>query len=61
MVVCDAAMVMAIMSVFMTMLVAMMSVVVGDDNGVCDVVHVGGDGVGDDAMLVMVSATMMSR
>ena len=64
MVVCDAAMVLAIMSVLMAMLMAMMMVVVGDDDGACDVKHVGSDGVGDDAddaMLIMVAATMMRR
>ena len=61
MVVCDVAMVLAIMPVLM----AMMMVVVGDDDGACDVKHVGRDGVGDDAdddaMLIMVAATMMRR
>ena len=64
MVVCDAAIVLAIMAVLMAMLMAMMMVVVGDDDGACDIKHVGSDGVGDDAddaMLIMVAAAMMRR
>mgnify|MGYP000140582048 CR=1 FL=1 len=34
---------------------------VGDDDGACDAKHVGSEGDGDDAMLIMVAATMMSR
>ena len=51
---------MATMSVLMSMLMAMI-VVVGDDSGACDAKHVGSEGDGDDVMLIMVAATMMSR
>ena len=57
---CEVAVVMATMSVLMSMLMAMM-VGVGDDDGACDAKHVGSEGDGDDAMLIMVAATMMSR
>ncbi len=52
--------VMATMSVWTSMLMAMM-VVFGDDDVACAAKHVGSEGDGDDVMLIMVAATMMSR
>ena len=57
---CDVAVVMATMSVLMSMLMAMM-VVVGGDGGACDAKHAGSEGDGDVVMSMMAAATMMLR